>query len=327
MRIFARVVERGSMSEAARDLGLSQSSISERIDRLERHLGVRLMHRSPRALVCTDEGAEFYSRCKDVLAAADEACAAVTQRDESLRGAIRIASAQCFGEVVLPQVISRIQKRHPNLRVDVVLNDRIIDPVTEGVDVSFRLGSTIGDNIIAIPLGYIHRTLLASAAYVARNPPIASPGDLAHHPFIHVKGLFANASIALEEPGRAEPLQVPISPAITTSHWRPMYELIMDGAGIGIVQSPGSAKDLADGRLVRLLPDYEVPKFELTAIIPVSRPVPSKVRAIVGLMKQYLPEVPGYSPEHAGPPPVGMTGPLLQPRAAEAARKPELPVA
>lgn len=297
MRIYVRVVERGSMSEAARDLGVGQSSISERIDRLERHLGIRLMHRTSRAMTCTDEGAEFYTHCKHVIMAAEDACSAIAHKKNSLEGNIRIASPQCFGEVVLPPVISRIQKRHPGLRIDVTLNDRIVDPVTEGVDLSFRLGSTIGENTIANRLGYIHRSLVASSDYVSTHDAIRTPDDLVRHPFIHVKGLFSSGNITLEHE-RMNSVHVPIASSITTSHWRPMYELISAGAGIGVVQSPGCAADLRDGRVVRLLPDYQVPKFELTALIPASRPILPKVRATIELMKQYLPDVWGFSPEY-----------------------------
>lgn len=294
MRVYVRVVERSSMSEAARDLDTVQSSISERIHRLERHLGVRLLHRSSRAMTCTDEGAEFYARCKQALVAVDDAFSVLNRSKESLQGSIRIASPQCFGEVVLPQVVARIQKHHPELRVDIALNDRIVDPVTEGVDLSFRLGSTVGENLIAIRLGYIHRSLVASPRYLENHGPINEPAEIIKHPFIHVKGLFSNGNIALEDEHK-QTSSIPIAASITTSHWGPMRKLILAGVGIGVIQSPGCADDLRAGRLVRLLPDYEVPKFELTGLIPASRPISPKIRTTIDFMKQCLPDIQGYS--------------------------------
>jgi len=296
MRIYVRVVERGSMSAAARDLGIGQPAISERVERLERHLGIKLLHRSPRALKCTEEGIDFYSNCKAVLAAAEEACAIAKNSSKTIDGTIRIASPQCFGEVVLPHAISEIHKHHPHLRFDLVLNDRIVDPVTEGVDISFRLGTVNGENVIANRLGYVRRSLVASPKYIAAHGVIEEPDDLALHPFIHVKGLFQNATLPLED-ALGNTVQAEINPAIVATHWRPMHELILSGIGIGVVQTPGCASDLLAGRLVRLLPQYEVPKFELAALMPAGQPVTPKVKAVIAIIRKYLPEVSGFIPD------------------------------
>lgn len=301
MRIFVRVVERGSMSGAARDLGIGQPAVSERIERLEQYLGVQLLRRNSRALACTDEGLLFHTRCQHVLDAAEEACAAVAKGADGIFGTVRIAAPQCFGGVVLPRALLRIRELHPRLCIELVLNDLVVDPVTEGVDMSLRLGATGEGNFIAHPLGHVRRMLVCAPDYLARHGDIASPRDLANHPFIHVKGQFNNEHLPLVGARQSEVL-VPIRPCIVVSHWRPMYEMVLASAGVGVVEEPACAEALAVGRLVRLLPTHTVPSYELNALVPAARPVPLKTQAVVAILKAHLP---GASALGTGP----LTGP------------------
>ncbi|WP_322013110.1 LysR family transcriptional regulator [Paraburkholderia sp. J12] len=287
MRIFVRVVERGSMSAAARDLGMGQPAVSERIDRLERELGVRLLLRNTRVLSCTDQGSVFYVRSKAVIEAADDARASVVENEQAVRGVLSIATPQSFGELVLPKILAQAREQFPQLRIDLILNDRIVDPVTEGVDISLRLGSPGEGNFVAQRLGHVARALVAAPAYLERHDAIAAVQDLARHPFIHVKGLFGDGRLALLD-AQHTLLHTPITPAMSATHWRPVYEWLVAGMGIGVLQAPACAEALADGRLVRLLPGYSVPGFDLHALFPPARPVPPKTRAVIALFGQHL---------------------------------------
>ncbi|AYZ63453.1 LysR family transcriptional regulator [Burkholderia multivorans] len=287
MRIFVRVVERGNLSRAARDLGLGQPAVSDRIERLERHLGVRLLLRSTRAVSCTDEGALFYQKSKVVLDAADEAQAAVTPGDDAVRGRIRIAAPHGIGEVVLPGVMAAIRERHPKLLIDLVLNDAVTDPVTEGVDISLRLGALGNGNFVARRLGHVRRVLVAARAYVDAHGRPQQPADLAAHPFIRVAGLFADGQLRLARASEA-PRPTPIDIVVSTSHWRPAYEMLVGGAGIGVLQEPVCGDALASGRLVELLPGHTVPGFELHALYPAARPAPAKTQAVMKILEAQL---------------------------------------
>ncbi|MGU7771854.1 LysR substrate-binding domain-containing protein [Burkholderia sp. MR1-5-21] len=290
MRIFVRVVERGNLSRAAKDLGIGQPAVSDRIERLERHLGVKLLLRSTRAVSCTDEGALFYQKSKTVLDAADEAQAAVTLGAEVVRGRIRIAAPHGIGEIVLPGVLAAVRERHPQLHVDLVLNDAVIDPVTEGVDISLRLGSLGDGNFVARRLGHVRRVLVAAPAYVDAHGLPGKPADLAAHPFIRVAGLFADGQLRLargSKPVRSAPIHI----VVGTSHWRPAYEMLVGGAGIGVLQEPVCRDALAAGQLVRLLPAHTVPGFELHALCPPVRPVPAKTQAVMKLLEAHFSRV------------------------------------
>ncbi|OJB47509.1 LysR family transcriptional regulator [Burkholderia ubonensis] len=289
MRIFVRVVERGNLSRAAKDLGLGQPTVSDRVERLERFLGVRLLLRSTRAVSCTDEGILFYQRSKIVLDAADEARAVVTLGNKIVRGRIRIAAPHGLGEVVMPEILTVIREHNPQLYIDLILNDEITDPVTEGVDISLRLGQISDGNFVARRLGHVRRVLVASPSYIEKHGLPEEPTDIVGHPFIRVTGLFNDGQLRLMSPSKSV-RPTPINIVISTSHWRPVYELLLNGAGIGVLQEHVCVDALASGRLVRLLPDYTVPGFDLHALLPVTRPVPSKTQVVMKILEEYLPK-------------------------------------
>ncbi|KVD56466.1 LysR family transcriptional regulator [Burkholderia ubonensis] len=289
MRIFVRVVERGNLSRAAKDLGLGQPTVSDRVERLERFLGVRLLLRSTRAVSCTDEGILFYQRSKIVLDAADEARAVVTLGNKIVRGRIRIAAPHGLGEVVLPEILTVIREHNPQLYIDLILNDEITDPVTEGVDISLRLGQISDGNFVARRMGHVRRVLVASPSYIEKHGLPEEPTDIVGHPFIRVTGLFNDGQLRLMSPSKSV-RPTPINIVISTSHWRPVYELLLNGAGIGVLQEHVCVDALASGRLVRLLPDYTVPGFDLHALLPVTRPVPSKTQVVMKILEEYLPK-------------------------------------
>lgn len=288
MRIFVRVVERGNMSRAARDLGIGQPAVSDRVERLEEHLGVKLLRRSTRAVSCTDEGMLFYERSKQVIEATEEACAAARHRDHSLRGVLRIAAPQGLGEVVMPQILMGIREEHPKLSIDLILNDQIVDPVTEGVDISLRLGQLGEGNYVARQIGHVRRVLVASPEYLARNSVPQDPEELINHPFIRVMGVFGDGIVRLLDTTDCL-VSAPIKAVVNMSHWRPVYESLVGGAGIGVLQEPVCAQAIASGRLVRLLPGYTVPGFDLHALF--TRPIPSKTHAIMTVLEKELPAV------------------------------------
>ncbi|TDG09947.1 LysR family transcriptional regulator [Paraburkholderia guartelaensis] len=286
MRVFVRVVERGNMSRAARDLGIGQPAVSDRIDRLEEHLGVKLLRRSTRAVSCTDEGNLFYERSKHVIEAAEEACAAASDRDRSLRGVLRIAAPQGLGEVVMPRILMAIRDAHPKLNIDLILNDQVVDPVTEGVDISLRLGELGQGSYIARQVGHVRRVLVAAPGYLAKTSMPEAPDDLIDHPFIRVMGVFGDGVLRLIDASDCI-VTAQIRVVVNISHWRPVYESLLAGAGIGVLQEPVCAQAISSGRLIRLLPQYTVPGFDLHALF--TRPISSKNRTIMTVLEKELP--------------------------------------
>ncbi|QGZ60195.1 LysR family transcriptional regulator [Paraburkholderia acidiphila] len=290
MRIYVRVVERGSISGAARDLDIGQPAVSERIERLEKYLGCRLLQRNARAFKCTPEGTIFHERSKAVLGAVEQAVAEVSNDEQAVKGAIRIAAPHCFGETLLPEGVKRIRESYPRIDIELVLNDKVTDLVTEGVDISFRLGQPGDGAYIAWPLGAIERVLVASPDYLKRHDAIDDLAALARHNLIRVKGSFDADLLPVSRDGALID-SVPIQTIIKTTHWRPMYEMVLSGLGLGVLEAPAVKDALESGDLVRVLPQYEVPALALNLLIQPQRPIAIRVRKIVDTLRSYLAEV------------------------------------
>jgi DNA-binding transcriptional LysR family regulator len=284
MRMFVRVVERGSLSAAARDLGLGQPAVSERIARLEAELDARLLRRNTRAMSLTDAGAAFYERARIAIEAADDALS-IVREDRPLRGLLRIAAPYGLGEVLLTPVLLRLRQQHPDLKVDVVLNDRVVDPVTEGVDLSLRLGDVGDGRFVARRLGVVPRVLVAAPAYLERHGTPQTPQDLARHAFARVTGLFHGDRLPLCAP-EGTSVAAPLNIVASFSHWRPLHALLLGGGAIGVLQDPVCREDLALGRLRALLPAFSVAAFPLHALYAAGKPVPSRLRLILSLLEE-----------------------------------------
>jgi DNA-binding transcriptional LysR family regulator len=287
MRIYVRVVERGSLSAAARDLGLGQPAVSERIALLEKHLDARLLDRTTRSLKVTDVGALFYERARQAIEAVAEAEAAVSSADQRLQGTLRVAAPHGLGEILLPPVLLELQAAHPALKIDLVLNDRFVDPLAEGVDLSLRVGHVGDGGFVAHRLGAVERLLLAAPAYLERHGRPATPEDLAAHPLIRIAGLTSDERMRLIGPSGAV-VTAPIRTAWRANHWRPLFEAVRAGAGLGVLQRPSCAQALETGELIQVLPDYRLPLLDVHAIHPAARRVPLRTRSLLALLRERL---------------------------------------
>lgn len=285
MRIFTRVVERGGLSTAARDLGLGQPTVSERIEKLEKHLGARLLYRTTRSVQTTDAGARFYDYAKRAIEAAEEAEASVAAAETSLTGTFRIAAPHGLGEMTLSKLLVEFQTRHPALAIDVTLNDRFVDPTTEGVDLSIRIGEIGSGNFIARRLGTIQRLLLASPGYIERQGSPRKPAELAAHPFIRFAGFAADERLHLIGPDGGR-IEVPIRTTWRVNHWRPLMEAVLADRGIGALFAPVCGREIAEGRLVPILPSYEFRQMEVHAIYPPAPRPAARTKAFLTLLDE-----------------------------------------
>ncbi|MGK8206632.1 LysR family transcriptional regulator [Burkholderia cenocepacia] len=289
MRVYARVVESCTMAGAARTLNLAQPVVSAHVARLEGRLGVRLLTRGARELTCTDEGLAFYRRCKHLIDSADNAIAAVTDAKQALDVSVRIAPSHCVGEVVLPNVLLGVRKHHPQLRIDLALNDQIADLSTNGVDVWLYAGALGNGRFVAHSVGEIEHVLVAAPVCLARQGAIRTVADLGAHPFIRVKGCVSGEPLAMRD-ATGDIVQVPIRTAVTMNHWRPMFDMLVAGGGIGVVQRPACAAALRDGVLVELLPQYTLPTLALHVLVRPQRPLPLRIHTLVEILKREMPK-------------------------------------
>ncbi|EDT01285.1 transcriptional regulator, LysR family [Burkholderia ambifaria IOP40-10] len=289
MRIFVRVVETGSISTAARDLGMGQSTVSERIDRLESHLGLKLLFRNARALSCTTDGEVFYANCKKALESMETAFS-IGKCHREVRGTIRIGAPQALGEIVLPPVLTDIRNRFPDLNIELLLNDKVIDPATAGVDLSLRLMPQQDDVRYPNFIGIAPHVLVASPRYLGQFPEITKPEMLADHPFLWVCGVYNSRQLNLIRADETR-VSVPLNITLTVNHWRPAREQLIEGFGFSVLQQRVCLDAIADGRLREILPSYRVPRLVLHVVFPGTGAVPPKTKAVYAVLKENLPEL------------------------------------
>lgn len=288
--VFVAVIENGGFSAAARTLGISKSAVSKRVNQLEERLGVRLLHRTTRKLSLTEAGERYFEHATQALAAAGQAEDAVTELQGEPRGKLRISSPMSFGRLHVAPLIPKLLKRYPKLRIDLLMDDRKIDLVAEGLDVAIRTGSgNLPDSaLIARRLAPLRHALCASPDYLDRYGLPRAPAELTGHNCV----LFSYSSDANEwtlhgeSEGEAE--TVTVSGSYRVNNSEALLEALREGIGIGRVPTFVAGPDLKSGRLVRLFESYRIPDHTFYAVFPEREYLPAKVRAFLDFATEYF---------------------------------------
>ena len=286
MALFARVVETGSFSRAAEGLALTQPTASKCIAALERRLGVRLLERSTRRLRPTDAGLDFYERCRRLLAEADEVESSVRAGARAAVGRIRVAAPMGFGRMHVVPVVNRFLAAHPEASIDLVMNDRFVDLVEEGVDLSIRIANRDDPLLPARALGETPRVLVASPAYLAAHGLPASPADLARHRFVVYAYFEAPELIPLSGPAGDETLRV--EPCLRVNNAEAMRAAALAGIGIAPLPVWCVADELAHDALRVVLPEWRLPTSRVYAAYSSARYLPARVRLFIDFLAAEL---------------------------------------
>jgi DNA-binding transcriptional LysR family regulator len=291
MATFVRVAELGSLSAAARELGVSQPAVSQQIAGLERHLRTRLFYRTTRKLALTATGETYLGRARQILDEVAEVEDDLLGLSTELKGSLRVQAPSGLGQKYLGPLIVDFRRRHSGLAVELILDDHVADLVEEGVDVAFRLGPLSSASLVARKLGSVSRILVASPSYVANHGSPATPEELARH--VHVRFSWTPAGEHLTLIGPQGPVAVDVRSSFRANNSFVLVEAMRAGLGVGGVQVP-LVHDLLDkGELVRVMPGYSYPPMNLHAVYPSGRFVPRKVRALVEHLVGGMPQVPG----------------------------------
>lgn len=283
--VFVRTAESGSFSKAARELRLSQPSVSRIVSELETRLGVRLLLRTTRRVTMTDAGALFLERARQVLAGLEDAEDAVRGID-SLRGTIRLAMPVVYGtRAVIPR-LTQFMNQHSLLRVEMTVSDERQNLVAEGVDVAIRLGKLDDSAFGARKLDLLERYVVAAPSYLQARGVPKRPADLAGHDCIFGPGGFGRDSWTFTRVGAVT--SVDVRGRIHTNSAPGIYASALAGLGIAMATNLMCAPDIRSGALVRLLKGYTLEPVEVHAVFP-SGPRPSqKVRAFVDYLAASL---------------------------------------
>ncbi|QGN38138.1 LysR family transcriptional regulator [Klebsiella oxytoca] len=281
---FLRVVEAGSFSAAARQIGMKQSAVSQQIAALEEELGVVLLHRTTRAMVLTEQGESYRRDMQLVLDAMREAERRLNPDDRPWQGKVHMQLPGGLGRIFLPHLLA-LQKMNPELHLTLSLDDRIADLVTEGVDVALRLSSEPPQLHAARALGRIETALYAAPDF----PPVQTIGELATHPYVRFSGIPHDAPLRLVSAD--ETIDVKVNTVFRANTSEALLQALESGIGVGGMQIPLVARALQSARLVRILPAWRLPDRFLYAVYPDARFIPPRVRSIIRVIEQLLPGV------------------------------------
>ena len=282
--VFVAVVECGGFSPAARKLGVSKSAVSKRITQLEDKLGVRLLYRTTRKLSLTEAGEHYYANAVKAVAFAGEAEDAVTQLQQVPQGRLRINTPMSFGRLHIAPLIPQFLKRYPNVEVDMVMDDRVVDLVESGFDCAIRGGDLPDSTLIARKLAPLRLALCASPEYVVKYGVPKTPADLVEHDCL----LFAYSVSEWPFSADGKATSVKVSGSYQANNSEALREAVLQGVGISRIPTFVVGSDIREGRLVELLADYQMPVKALYALFPKRQHLPAKVRVFIDFVVEQL---------------------------------------
>jgi len=278
MQVFVQIVEAGSLTGAAAVLGMSGPAVVRSLAALERAIGVRLLQRTTRRSSLSDEGREYYERCKRVLAAVDEADTSMSARRSEPHGRLRITAPATYGRMHVAPIVNAFIAKYPAVEVDLLLLDRVVDLIEEGLDAAVRIGELPDSTLVARALGETRRVVCAAPAYLRRAGIPKTPAELQAHRCIVFSGLAA----ANEWAFGAKRQRVAVRPVLRTNQVDAALDACIRGLGCGQFLSYQVEAALREGRLKRLLKEYEPPPLPIHIVYPHARPS-SNVRAFIDL--------------------------------------------
>ena len=282
--IFAAVVEAGTMTGAAKALGMTPSAVSQHIGQLESLLGLTLLHRSTRRLSLTEAGEVVWQGCQSLQQTLNQTELRLSEVRDSLLGEVRITAPVGMAGQPLALALSPLLQAHPGLCIQIIADDEKRDLIAERIDVALRVGTLPDSTLVARKLGQTRMLLCAAPAYLARKGTPRTPADLATHDWLS-GDMLGSGLLLLDERGGEH--RVRFKPRVLCNNVLPLRQFALAGQGISLQPEGEVGEDLAQGRLLELLPGFRVPPMEIHAITP-QREIPEKVRRVVEALRSYF---------------------------------------
>ena len=289
MRLFVRVVETGSFSAVARELGTIQPTISKQLTALEDNLGVRLLNRTTRQLSTTEAGRKYYDRCRHILDEISDLEGSLTELQNSPTGLLRVNAPVAFGQLYMLPLVFRFRRLYPGLAIDLTLNDRYVDLVQEGIDVAIRFGELADSQVVARSIGSVMRVCVASPAYLRARGVPQTPDDLTSHNCITYNYLFTNE---WQFAGPKGLTTLRVAGDFRANSALTIRSAALEGIGIANMPSVFVQQDLDNGSLVRVLADYAPPPVEIHALFHSARFLATKVRSFLDFLRDEFLRIP-----------------------------------
>jgi DNA-binding transcriptional LysR family regulator len=282
MRALVKVVASGSYAEAARRLGLTRSAVSKGVMELEQALGARLLDRTTRRVTPTEAGLAYYERCVAILSQIEETEAQVSRLHDEPKGILKVNAPMSFGMLYLGKAISDFMIRYGELKVELVLTDRFIDPLEEGADVTVRIGVPADSSLIARRIAPARMILVASRDYMAKHGAPQTPADLVDHRCLNYGHTTLMQRWHLTDMGK--PLSVAIGACLSSNNGDVLRDAAVQGIGIANLPTFIVGDDIAAGRLKIILPDNRPTDLTIHALYAPNRYLAAKTRVFIDFL-------------------------------------------
>ncbi len=279
MSMFVRIVEAGTISLAANQMGIAKSAVSRRLAGLENRVNAQLLNRTTRKSSLTEAGKSYYHRARQILSDVGELNTGTSNSEASLVGDLKIAVPYSFGLLHLTPVITEFANMHPGLNIRLDFADRQVDLVEESIDVAIRIAELRDSSHIARKLTPINLVLCASSEYVARAGYPQKPDDLMAHENLGYVGTFASASKFIDQQGNVISIRLPVKISANNGD----YLCAAAVAGLGIAPLPTfiAWREIEKGSLVRVMSSYSLPSINAYVVYPQTRHLSNRVRTFI----------------------------------------------
>ena len=294
LALFLKVLDVGSITAAARALDLSPAVASQRLSRLEKTLGVRLLHRTTRQLHPTPEGLALAEQGRGLVEDLDALVGGLRQAGTGVAGTLRVTTSAGFGRLHLSPLLPEFLARHPALRISMDLDDRVVDLVTAGFDLAIRIGALDDSSLVARRLAPNRRVLVASPDYLKRRGAPNVPADLADHDCLVLTGAQGRQDEWRMGDGQGGEIRVRVQGRMESNFGELLRDAAVAGMGIALHSTWHVAEDIRAGRLVEVLPDYPLATTGVWAVMPQRRLVPPRVRVFVEFLAERFGENPAW---------------------------------
>lgn len=276
--VFVCIADHGSLTAASEVLGASLPTVVRTLAALEAELGVRLFNRSTRRIALTNEGLRYLGTCRHLLTSLDEAESALRGDSDELAGQLTITAPVLFGQMHVAPSLNRFVRQHQNVRCSLILADRQVNLLEEGMDLGVRIGRLNDSSLVAHQVGQVRRMVVAAPAYLSNRKTPVHPKDLLQANCIDFSGA-GNSWWAFQINGRLSTL--PATGNLEFNHVAPALAACLDGLGFGMFLSYQVAQHIEEGRLQTVLDDYELPPRAVSIIYPHARLLPARTRAFI----------------------------------------------
>lgn len=292
MNAFVKVVALGSYAEAGRALGLTRSAVSKAVMELEQLLGARLLDRTTRRVSATEAGLAYYENCVDILARVEETEMQVSRLHDEPRGVLKLNAPVSFGVLHLGPLIAAFMAQYPDLKIELTLNDRFIDPIEEGVDVTIRIGILADSSLIARRLAPARRVLVAEPGYVKAFGAPKTPDELVRHRCLNYGHTTTLQRWQLTQAGQT--IGVAINSVMCSNNGDVLRAAALEGQGITKLPTFLVGPDLKAGRLMVVLPDYSPTELGVFALYAPNRYLAAKTRLLIDFLATRFGQQPGW---------------------------------